>query len=407
MVESTRGRTLIGVGILAVTVAASPARAQQTRTEQVQEQRKAKAAALRPYERTRIEAVLFRIEDRYLVQRIFNPPRGVFARWGGFPEGGGIAGGPAYRYSTHAASFTATSAISARKYWEVDGTFAVPFASYKGLAQASARRHEYPQEDFFGLGSDSREVTRTNYLLRETSVDALGQVSPVSWLTVAGGAEFRSPRLGSGTDPSLPSTEQLFTEASAPGLSAQPDFVRLGTRATIDYTDQPIGPRAGGRYDISYDRYLDRDLDRYSFDRWNVDLRQYVPLVSTVRSIALRARWTSLTPEDGHEVPFYLQPTLGGGYSLRGLRPYRLRDRNLMFFQAEYRWDVNPFMTGAIFYDTGKVASSTGDLDFNDMHHDYGIGLRFGFLRAVALRAELAFGGGDGTRFVLKFNDAF
>jgi hypothetical protein len=398
--------TTIGVCLL-LSAAGAPVSAQQTRAEQIQQQREEKARQLRPYEPTRIEAVLFRIEDRYLVQRIFNPPRGLFARWGGFPEGGGIAGGPAYRYSNHAISLTATSAISARKYWEVDGTIAVPFANYKGLAQASARRHEYPQEDFFGLGADSRTSTRTNYLLRETAVDGLVRVLPVSWLTIAGSAEYKSPRLGSGSDPRLPSTEQIFSDSSAPGLALQPDFVRLGTGVILDYTDKPIGPRSGGKYAVTYDRYLDRDFDRYSFDRWDVDLRQYVPLVSTVRSIALRARLASLTPEDGHQVPFYLQPTLGGGYSLRGLRPYRLRDRNLLMIQAEYRWDVNPFLTAALFYDAGKVASRRSDLDLDDLHEDYGIGLRFGFLRAVAMRTEIAFGGDDGTRFVVKFNDSF
>jgi hemolysin activation/secretion protein len=106
-------------------------------------------------------------------------------------------------------------------------------------------------------------------------------------------------------------------------------------------------------------------------------------------------------------VPFYLQPTLGGAYSLRGLRPYRLRDRNLLLLQGEYRWEVNAFLTGTIFYDAGKVAFRRRDLDLDDLNHDYGIGVRFGWMSGVAMRADVAFGSGEGTRFVLRFDDVF
>jgi hypothetical protein len=400
--------TRLAASILLLSVVAVPAAAQQTRTEQIQQQRAEKAARLAPYRPGKIEALLFEVEDRYWVQRVFNPPRGIFARFGGFPEGGGLAGGPAYRYSNHTMSLTTTSAVSVRRYWEVDARLAFPrLANRRAFAEIGGRHRDLPQEDFFGLGPDSQTSTRTSYAFRETSIDGIGGVSPTSWLSVAGAVEYLSPRLGRGRDPAVPSTGQLFSGATAPGLLAQPDFQRVGTRVSVDYTDKLIGPRSGGRYVVSYDRYADRDLDAYSFDRWNLDLRQYVPIVSRARSLALRAHIASLTPDAGYEVPFYLQPTLGGGYSLRGLRPYRLRGRNLLLLQAEYRWDVNAFLTGALFYDAGKVAFERNDLNFDDLNHDYGIGVRVGFLGGVALRAEVAFGSVEGTRLVFKFNDVF
>jgi hypothetical protein len=378
------------------------------RTDRVQQQRAEKVRNLVPYQQNRFEGFLLQVEERYLVQRLFDPPRGVFMRFGGFPEGGGIAAGPAVRYSNHTMSLTASGAISVQRYWELDTRLTFPrLAGGKAFAEVGGRYRDLPREDFYGLGRDSTQAMRTSYAMRETSVDAVAGVTPVAWLTVAASVEHLSPRLGTGRDPRLPSTDQLFAEGTAPGLTRETDFARVGGRVAVDYTDKPLAPRAGGRYQFTFDKYTDRNLDAYSFNRWNVDLRQYIPIATTARSIALRAYMESATPDEGQEVPFYLQPTLGGGYSLRGLQPRRLRDRNLLLLQAEYRWDVNPFLTGALFYDAGQVAFSRSDFNLDEFNHDYGISVRFGWMKAVSLRTDLAFGSKEGTRLVFKFNDSF
>ena len=38
---------------------------------------------------------------------------------------------------------------------------------------------------------------------------------------------------------------------------------------------------------------------------------------------------------------------------------------------------VNRFIDTAVFYDAGKVAARTADLDFNGLKSDYGFGVRF------------------------------
>jgi len=396
-----------GFTALAV-ISAAPASAQETRSGQIQQERAEKAKALRPYQPSKIEAALYRVEDRYLVERVFNPPRGAFVRFGGLPEGSGLGAGPAYRYSTHAWSFTTTSAISIRGSWEVDTRLAFPrLAEGHVFAEIGGRHRDLPQEDFFGLGQDSLRGARTAYALRESSVDVTGGVVPVKWFQVSGDAEYRTPRLGSGNDKRFPSTELLFSDVTAPGLDAQPDFLRVGGRVAVNYADPAGGTLVGGRYSVSYDRYTDRDLERYSFDRWTVDLQQYVPIVTSARSIVLRARAEGVTPEPGNDVPFYLQPALGGSHSLRGLPVYRLRDRNALLLQAEYRWNVNAFMAGSLFYDAGKVTFDRRDLNFDDLKHDYGFGLRIGFLATLAMRAEVVLGGGEGKVFALRFGDVF
>jgi outer membrane protein assembly factor BamA len=109
----------------------------------------------------------------------------------------------------------------------------------------------------------------------------------------------------------------------------------------------------------------------------------------------------------GAVVPFYFQKTLGGPDDLRGFRQFRFRDRNMLLLQAEYRWEIFTAMDGAIFYDAGKVASRTEDLNFSDLESDYGIGFRFGTRNGVFLRVEGAFGSSAGAHFILRFGHVF
>ena len=84
--------------------------------------------------------------------------------------------------------FTTTSAFSLRKYWVVDGTIDVPrLGSDRVSAQLYGRRRDYPQEDFFGLGPDSRVEDQTDFRLKDTAVRGGLAFHLTPWLS-AGGA---------------------------------------------------------------------------------------------------------------------------------------------------------------------------------------------------------------------------
>ena len=51
---------------------------------------------------------------------------------------------------------------------------------------------------------------------------------------------------------------------------------------------------------------------------------------------------------------------------------------------------VNRFLDTAFFYDAGKVAARTADLDLDGLKSDYGFGFRFHGPFATPLRIELA-----------------
>jgi outer membrane translocation and assembly module TamA len=57
----------------------------------------------------------------------------------------------------------------------------------------------------------------------------------------------------------------------------------------------------------------------------------------------------------------------------------------------------------AIFYDAGKVASRRGDLDFDHLKSNVGIGIRFHGPQTTALRLEVA-KGNEGARLIFAFS---
>ena len=113
----------------------------------------------------------------------------------------------------------------------------------------------------------------------------------------------------------------------------------------------------------------------------------------------------SAEADAGNQIPFYLQPMLGGAQTLRGYRSFRFRDESALLLQAEYRWRINELIAGALFYDTGAVARSIGDI--GRLEKNYGIGMRVGGRNGVSFRTDAAFGGSDGFRLLMRFDDVF
>jgi hypothetical protein len=399
--------------VIALSVSAAPmAAAQTTRAEEDRAKRETKASQLVPERRSKIEAVIFKIEDDVLLERIFNPPRGIHARMGGIGEGAGFGGGPGFRYMGIPFDFRASAAATFKGYFIAEGAMRFPGTASEDVytwangpyVEVYGRRRDLPQEDFYGIGPDSSEEARSNFALRDTFARLTGGVRK-GHLTAGVNVGYLDPSIGSGTDNGMPSTDTIFTPEQAPGLDAQPAFGVIEPFVEFATIDRPINDLAGGRYRLTFTRYADRDLDRFSFYRWDVDLRQYIPFVQATRTIALRAWVSSSEPSEGDSVPFYLQPTLGGAYSLRGFRTFRFRDRSAVLVQAEYRWRINEFVTGALFYDTGAVGPTLEKV--GRLEHDYGFGLRAGSRATVAFRMDIAFGGREGTRFLVRFDDAF
>ena len=374
--------------------------------------REQKTLEVTPHKRSTVERVLFKLEDDLVLDRVFDPPRGIYLRIGSMGEGSGFALGPAYRYNTARFDFKASAAASTKTYFSGDVSLRFPgtvgqdsyFRPRGPYVELQGRHRDFPQEDFFGLGPDSLSSDRSDYALQDTLGRVVGGYERGRF-NAGIGIGYLITSVGAGTDEKMPSSTEIFAVSEMPGVNDRGGFVVIEPFIEYATVDPPVDDHSGGRYRVSVTEYQDRRHDQYSFRRWDADFRQYLTFVKDTRTIAVRAWVTSAFADGDNEVPFYLQPTLGGGRTLRGYRTFRFRDTSALLLQGEYRWRINQFVQGALFYDTGAVGSRLDGL--GDLERDYGIGLRAGGRSGSAFRVEVAFGGREGTRFLVRFDDAF
>jgi outer membrane protein assembly factor BamA len=400
---------LLALAATLVTASMSSAQEPATRAETLQRQREEKAKDLTPPTPNRLERTLMDLESGRLFERLLNPAEGLYPKIGNITTGSGFSIGPGYRHAGmfggHA-DFSTFAAASFSRYWMIDARLQFPrLANERVALEVHGQRYDFPNEDFFGLGPDSLRTNEVTYGLSNTVIGGSGVVRPMTWLNLSAGIDHLQPNINTTTEPG--SLLSVFDPSQAPGVLEQPDYLRYTAMVDVNYRVPRGNPRRGGRYALTYHRYDDTESDLFSFNRVEIDLQQYVPLVRDRRVLALRARATMADADAGSVVPFYYQPTLGGPDDLRGFRHLRFRDRNALLLQAEYRWEIFTAVDGAIFYDVGKVAARREDLDLRDLESDYGIGFRFGTINGVFLRIEGAFGSSAGAHFIMRFGHVF
>ncbi len=399
------------VGLFTSHVAAAgqdqPPQAPLTRAAELEAARRARAADLEraPTPNT-VERAFTYIEDTRIVGRVFNPTRGWFAQIGGAGEGNGFTVGGGYRHPTPLGVVSARAVGSIRQSYlasvDVTRTFLPGDAAF--VTATVTRRHEAAQR-FYGMGPDTAYADKSSFGLSATQADVVAGVRITSWLTGIAGVGVLQPDIARASEASrVPPTVDRFT--GAPGVDVQPTYTTAQAGVIVDTRDAG-NARHGGLYQVHVRRLADRDQGAYSFSDTRVDLQQFIPFWNRSRVIALRVLAQHTDGIGQAQVPFYLMPSLGGARSLRGYERQRFRDRSALLFSAEYRYEMNPFLMGAIFYDAGQVAPDWSDFRFRQFRDDFGIGLRFGYSNAVALRADVAFGGERAARLILGFSSSF
>jgi hypothetical protein len=405
-----RGRLALAlVFLLGVGAFASAQDGEPTRASEIEAERRAKAAAIdETGPPNKVEEAFGFIESRRLFSRIFSPPRGWFAQVGGVGEGNGFTLGGGYRQPTPAGVVTVRGLGSIRRshLFGLDFTRAFLPRDAGFVTATLLRRHEAAQR-FYGAGPDSEFADKSSFGLSATQVDVTTGVRITRWLTASAGAGYANPDVTESSETStVPPTQGAFDDQNAPGLAFQPEYLTSHIEVAID-TRNAGNPRRGGLYQAQLRRFHDRDASGYSFSDARIELQHYIPFWNLSRVLALRALAQHADGIGQDQVPFYLMPTLGGARTLRGYDRQRFRDRSLLLLSAEYRYEVNPFLMAAVFYDAGQVAPDWSAFQLKDMRDNYGFGLRFGSSAAVALRADLAFGGEDAIRLIVGFASSF
>ena len=301
---------------------------------------------------------------------------------------------------------------------------------------------------YFGLGSNTPVTGRSFYGMTESLVGASGvkPFHPALHASIYGELSGRWTDVRGSRQQESPSIEQLYTDATAPGLRSQPFFLQLGAglRARPSFKDDLIHLN----YDAAYRPYMAVSDHHASFQRFTIDLSHQVSLYRKTRlllpretngpddcsldptadrpqcprattttrnlegSVGIRV-FTALSMTPGAAtVPFYLQPTIGGSdingnASLGSYADYRFRAPNLLVLRESFEHSVWKWPVGfMLLADQGQLALTRGDLGSNPWRHSFSTGLT---LRAGGFpQVDLLFswGGNEGTHINANVNSS-
>ena len=381
-----------------------------SRSAEIEAARTRKAQALQPDTPTKLERNLVYIKDKKILERITAGIAGFRLKLGGLVSGSGFALGPEYlRRDLGGGRVVVRSAAqgSFKGYQKYDAQLSVPpLHRTRYFLDLNAVHRNFPGINYYGPGPDSFKNSRSNFRLEDTLFNGTFGVRPLSHLHLGATAGYLLVNIGPGTDTRFVSADRVFTAEETIGIDRQANFLRNGFFAQYDYRDNPGGPRSGGNYTVEYANYSDRTLHQHDFQRLDLQLQQYIPFFNKRRVIALRAKSTLTFEKGNHQVPFYLQPVLGGSDDLRGFRPFRFYDDNLIVVNAEYRWEVFSGLDMALFGDAGKVFARQAQWNFRDLEGSAGFGFRFNVRNNVFLRLDVGFSQ-EGFQVWVKFNNIF
>ncbi len=250
------------------------------------------------------------------------------------------------------------------------------------LCLSGSIRYERAPQLFYGVGNDTPSTNEESYTPRTFSVHV----------------EVKRRLLGALFGGLLFDFEQMTMEkVEAGGILASGTLTGsrggmlagFGTSLDWDTRDAVLFPRHGAFLQFEADAYGAMAGSDYSFSRFKLDLRKYLPLgVDGV--LALQTYMLST----GGNVPFYKLALLGGDTLLRGYYRGRFRDKGLLLAQAEYRTLITKRIGVAGFAGLADVFPGFGDFEAGKIEFSAGTGLRYVLNKrdGTTVRLDLAWG---------------
>jgi hypothetical protein len=340
------------------------------------------------------------------------PADGFYAEMGNMLTGAGwISAGPGYRqrlFNRHALIET-SAAVSWRFYKMAQARFEFTDLADNRLAIGTQGMwRDMTQVQYFGLGPDSLEESRSQYRLQTTDLVGYARYRPKRWLTITGDLGWlRRPTVlatAGWFERDLPEVTTTFPSDPAVSLDVQPHFLHGSVGVVADTRDYRGHATRGGVYRAAWTTFRDQTTGIFTFDRYEAEAAHFIPLADRRWIFAFHG-WTAISDvADDRDVPFYLMPSTGGGNTIRAYVDYRFHDRNIAVVNVESRWALLSHVDVAAFFDAGNVARRAGDLNFDKTA--YGIGVRLHTQRTTLARFDIARGNG-GWNVLFRTSDPF
>ena len=316
--------------------------------------------------------------------------------------------------------------VSENGFWAAGGVSHMQFDWYRAHDVGSFRmpqltlavKHfDLPEMPFFGFGNETSRSDRKLFALTETEAPILMDFPVAHGLTLS--AQFTA--LHAASDPSRGFVSR-FSDSGVPGIRASTTHVVPGVIAA--YRSQEVLYGLSGDARVSYEAYEAVDGGPFSFDRieargavhYGIEDQPFAQgTFPYLQSLLGSSRFTAEAnlvisdPRRHNSVPFYLQPTLGGGDIhnenwLSSYANYRFRAPSTVAYGLTYERRLIDPIGISVFSQWGKVGLDVGDLDFDRLKHSIGIGITLRLGGRTVAEFSFAWGGGEGTHFFATGN---
>lgn len=381
-----------------------------TRAGLIEAQEAAKAQKLIPLAPPRGQQVFEKIENNVLYPIFW--PNGWSLKLGGLPTGAGFTLGPRYTRTDllRDSVTTDTSLVGSTKLWWRGGTaLAAPSVADGHLSfRLDAAYEDAASVEFYGEGPTSSKAGKSNFRREFTTTHfETGVHTFRDKLSIGYRIGGLLANVGEGGDDSQPSTKRIYSETNTPGLERQSHFVTGTSFADIDLTKHGFDNPSGFHFEVENTQFWDKTWGgMYSFDLLSTQGAYYFSFANGMRTLAVRARNETAFTNGNHQIPFYLQPTLGGSNDLRGYNRYRFYGNGSSLVNVEYRWPLAQVLEMAVFADGGNVYQRPGLIGLRHTRGDGGFGFRFKKKEATFMRIDMGISP-EGVQAWFVFNPVF
>lgn len=253
----------------------------------------------------------------------------------------------------------------------------------------------YYTYDFFGVGRTMEEGVREPFATHLARLRAtyLRQLAP----NLFGGLRWWFERY----DMAETTEGGVLAGGSVPGgngsTTSGPGLVAL-----YDSRDNVYSATEGTYLELVYHNQSALWGSNFLYDRYRFDFRKYWPLKKSVMAINVFGDFLS------GAVPFTQMAAVGGARRMRGYYEGRYRDKNLLLFQAEYRFPIWKILGGTVFGSSANLGERISDLAVDRTKVAAGCGLRLMLnpVNRLSLRFDMAFGK-NSDAFYFTVNEAF
>ena len=219
-------------------------------------------------------------------------------------------------------------------------------------------------EFFYGIGNQTKETDRfmISFDLIKFQTKAFKQIHGSFY----GGVFYQYQKL---YNQDITLKNNMMSEIITGGMGYTASGI--GPVLIFDKRNNPLNPSKGCYIESSYQYYSKLSGSENIFSTFIFDARKYETFFD-------KLVWNAnayLALNKGF-VPYRMLSALGGPRFLRGYYAGRFRDKNMMVLQQEFRMPIYKRFGLAVFGGIGSVSNSTKELLKNEVHYDYGLGLR-------------------------------